>query len=407
MDRRDFLKASLASTAALAAATPALAQAQDKNGDANTMTTVAFKDGEKISLLGFGMMRLPQKDGEIDRALAAKMVDDAIRAGVNYFDTAYFYIKGKSETFCGDVLTRYPRDSYYLADKLPIGHLKTADDLERIFSEQLRKTRQTHFDFYLMHALNANNWKKAVQLNVYDFLLRKKAEGKIRHIGFSFHDKPEVLEKIAAAHPWDFAQIQLNYIDWKAYRSKEQYDILTSRNIPIVIMEPLRGGRLANLPKDAATMLANAAPNASQASWAFRYIASLPNILCILSGMSRPEHLADNLRTFSPIRPLDERERRILDKAILAYHNTLSVPCTDCRYCLPCPAGVLIPRVFTAYNDFKMSNNTKRFKATLAAFDEDEGPGGCIKCGKCMPKCPQHIRIPVELERVAKEAAKL
>ena len=406
MDRRDFLKASLASTAALAAPSAALAQHQDGQ-DAKTMTTVAFKGGEKVSLLGFGMMRLPQKDGEIDATLAAKMVDDAIKAGVNYFDTAYFYIKGKSETFCGDVLTKYPRDSYYLADKLPSGHLKTADDLERIFSEQLRKTRQSHFDFYLMHALNAANWKKAVQLNVYDFLLRKKAEGKIRHIGFSFHDKPEVLEKIAAAHPWDFAQIQLNYIDWKAYRSKEQYDILTKRSIPIVVMEPLRGGRLANLPQDAARMLANASPDASQASWAFRYLASLPNILCILSGMSRPEHLAENLRTFSPIRPLDERERRILDKAILAYHNTLSVPCTDCRYCLPCPVGVLIPRVFTAYNDFKMSNNARRFKATLAAFDEDEGPDGCIRCGKCMPKCPQHIRIPNELARIRAEAAKL
>lgn len=400
MKRRDFLKG-LAAAAALAPVSR-LAAASEKQ-EPGKVTRKPYKNtGLTLPMLGYGMMRLPvlKSARKIDYAAAEKLFDRAMKAGVNYFDTAYFYHSGASETCAGDLLSKYPRDSYMLASKMPVGFLKNAADLERIFNEQLKKCKTAYFDFYMLHALNASSWKKSQRLKVYDFLAQKKREGKIRKLGFSFHDTPEVLETIASAHPWDFAQIQLNYLDWELYRSKEQYEILTRKNIPVIVMEPLRGGALANLNKAANTILHNAAPGYSSASWAFRYAGSLPNVLITLSGMTKMEHLEDNIRTFSDFKPLNGKERKTLKTALEAYRKSLAVPCTDCRYCMPCPAEVEIPRIFGIYNQYKLSGNRYQFLNNYRAIGEDGRASSCVACGKCLKNCPQKIDIPEQLKKI-------
>ncbi|MBR7104682.1 MAG: aldo/keto reductase [Lentisphaeria bacterium] len=348
-------------------------------------------------------MRLPRVTPgkpEIDYVKTAAMFDKAMKAGVNYFDTAYFYHAGLSEKCAGDLLSKYPRDSYMLASKMPVGHLRKAADIERIFNEQLKKCKTAYFDFYMLHALNGRNWEKAKRLKVYEFLMQKKAEGKIRKLGFSFHDTPAVLEKIASAYPWDFAQIQVNYLDWTLYRSKEQYEILTKKNIPVIVMEPLRGGALAKLNPAATKILKNMSPKESNASWAFRYVGSLPNVLITLSGMTQMEHLEDNIKTFTNFRPLTETDKKVLNAALTAYRKSLAVPCTDCRYCLPCPAGVEIPKIFGLYNQLKLTGNRANFNRAYNAMDEDAQASACVACGKCVKACPQKINIPEELKKI-------
>lgn len=230
-----------------------------------------------------------------------------------------------------------------------------------------------------------------------------KKEGKIRRLGFSFHDSPEVLRKIVDAREWDFAQIQLNYLDWELYRSREQYEILTGAGIPVIVMEPLRGGALAALSPDASDILRKADPHSSNAAWAFRYVASLPNVLCVLSGMTLPEHVEDNIRTFSPLKPLTESERKTLDQALAAYRKRLAMPCTACRYCMPCPAGVEIPKIFGLYNQYKISGNKWLFTNNYNVLPEDAKIASCVNCGKCTKHCPQKIQIPAELRKIAKE----
>ena len=282
----------------------------------------------------------------MDRATARMMVDRAMAAGCNYFDTAYMYHNGESEMFAAEALKKYPRDSYCLTTKMPTIMLKQEEDLERIFQEQLRRTQAGYFDFYLMHWLNADHWKIAEKLKLYDFMKKKQAEGKIRRIGFSYHGEPEVLEKIAKAYPWDVAQIQLNYLDWDLCRSREQYEVLTKLGIPVLVMEPLKGGTLAKLTPEAKAIFEKADPEASAASWGLRYVASLPNVLCVLSGMSAPDQMADNLKTFSPFKPLTDAERKTIAEALAAYRKSGAVPCTACRYCAPCPAEPFSRRNF-------------------------------------------------------------
>ncbi|NLF93378.1 MAG: aldo/keto reductase, partial [Oligosphaeraceae bacterium] len=289
--------------------------------------------------------------------------------------------------------------------KMPVRTLTSAADAERIFNEQLTKCKTDYFDFYLMHFLNRDTWQNATRCKVYDFLRRQQSEGKIGKIGFSFHDTPEVLETIARAHPWDFAQIQLNYLDWTIYRSKEQYEILTRLGIPVIVMEPLRGGTLGSLNPDAMAILQQAQPQASAASWAFRFAAGLPNVMTVLSGMTYTEHLEDNIRTFTPLMPLNEAEREVLAAALLAYRKGLAVPCTACQYCLPCPVGVQIPRLFGLYNQYKNSGNFFHFNLAYGNFSEKENAAACIACGACLKKCPQKINIPEELRKVAAEIA--
>lgn len=404
MKRRDFLKGIL--TAAALAPVSRLAAAAGKTAKTDKIQKKQYKNSNlHIPMLGFGMMRLPFKKGsnEVDYEKTAAMFDRAMKAGLNYFDTAYFYLGGKSENCAGDLLTRYPRDSYFLASKMPVGHLKNAGDIEKIFNTQLKKCKTQYFDFYMLHALNNNSWNKAKRLKVYEFLAQKKAEGKIRKLGFSFHDTPEVLKDIASAYPWDFAQIQLNYLDWTVYRSKEQYEILTAKGIPVIVMEPLRGGVLATLNKSATEILSKAAPGKSNASWAFRYAGSLPNVLITLSGMTCMEHLEDNIKTFSNFKPLSAEEQKTLASALAAYQKSLTIPCTDCRYCMPCPVGVEIPKIFALYNQLKLSGKRGVFLRSYKALDEDAQASACVACGKCVKACPQKIDIPKQLKKIAQD----
>ena len=354
-----------------------------------------------MPLLGFGMMRLPEKDGKVDDETAEKMVAKAMAAGCNYFDTAYMYHDGESERFVGRILSKYPRESYYLTTKMPIVMMKSEDDNERIFNEQLERTRAGYFDFYFMHWLNEAHWEKAKQFKTLDFMKKMQAEGKIRRLGFSFHGEPETLKKIAESYPWELVQIQLNYLDWELCRSKEQYDVLTKLGIPVSVMEPLKGGTLVRLSPEAKKVFEKANPNVSAASWGLRYVASLPNVQIVLSGMSALEQMEDNLRTFSPFEPLTDAEQKVIAEALAAYRKSGAVPCTACRYCSPCPAGVEIPRNLALLNQVKGGLPLFHAKLVYDAMTEDERASSCVACEACKKKCPQSIDIPKYMEEIA------
>ena len=356
-----------------------------------------------LPLLGFGLMRLPQKGGRIDRPIAEAMVAQAMSAGCNYFDTAYMYHDGDSERFVGDVLSKYPRDSYFLTSKMPLAQLTQEADIPRIFDEQLERTKAGYFDFYFMHWVNAAHWELAKRLHVLEFMKQQQKAGKIRRIGFSYHGEPEILEAVAQAHPWDLVQIQLNYLDWDLCRSAEQYEVLTRLGIPVAIMEPLKGGALVNLTPEARAILAKANPRVSAASWGLRYAASPSNVQIVLSGMSTPEQMADNLRTFSPLTPLSDGERQAIAEALAVYRRSGAVPCTACRYCAPCPLGVDIPRNLALHNQLKSGLALFHVKLVYDAMQERQRAAACVGCGACLKKCPQKIDIPRHMGDIAAE----
>lgn len=364
-----------------------------------------------VSLLGFGTMRLPQTDSEdpaaIDYPKAQEMIDYAMAHGVNYFDTAYTYHKGQSERFIGQALKKYPRESYFLATKMPTWLLKSKDDLKRIFEHQLEKCQVEYFDFYLVHDINVDDYDNFIQYQMYDFLAQKKAEGKIRHLGFSFHDTPELLQQVASSYDWDFAQIQLNYIDWELQNAKRQYEILEELGLPVIVMEPVRGGALATLNPEAVSILQSCQPDASPASWALRYAASLPAVLTILSGMSTLAQVEDNTRTLKDAKPLTSSERQVLEQAYTAYRSSLAVPCTNCRYCMDCPAGVDIPKNFTAYNQYAVTKNKIGFLISYRLLGDKKQASSCVHCNRCVTLCPQHIPIPEELAKISRFQAEL
>lgn len=355
------------------------------------------------SLLGLGCMRLPTLEPNnpaIDYARAQEMVDEAIRSGITYFDVAYPYHGGGAEKFIGSALAKYPRDSFYLATKMPLWKLESREDMEKIFAEQLANCGVEYFDFYLCHAVDAERFEKIKRLGVYDFLAQKKKEGKIRRLGFSFHDKPKVLREICAAYAWDFAQLQLNYLDWTVQRAREQYEILVEYGMPCIVMEPVRGGSLASLCPEAEEILKAKAPDRSIASWAIRYAASLPNVLVVLSGMSNMEQLRDNIATMTPFEPLTKSEQNALTKAVRIDKRAQRIPCTGCRYCMPCPFGVDIPGLFKVYNRCATAKRTNRFLAESASIPAAAHPDACRACGKCAQVCPQHIAIPDEMAKL-------
>jgi predicted aldo/keto reductase-like oxidoreductase len=360
----------------------------------------------KLSLprLGYGCMRLPVKDNKIEFNAAKELIFYAYEHGLNYFDTAYNYHNEESEIFLGKVLPELKRDTYFLTSKLPVWKVKEEGDAEKLFNEQLSKCNTEYFDFYLLHSLSKKSIETVEKFNLYDFILKKKQEGKIKNIGFSFHDSNEVLQEFAAAHKWDFAQLQINYWDWEENDAKSMYETLEKLDIPCFVMEPVRGGFLASFAPNAMKHLKDYNSDASIASWALRWVASLPNVAIVLSGMSNMEQLQDNISTFTNLNNINNEELKIIDKVIEDLRKIKPVPCTGCRYCMDCQYGVDIPGVFEVYNDYKKSENKQiAVRSYFTFMDEKEQGGNCQKCGECMTKCPQQINIPEELSKIHAE----
>ena len=369
---------------------------------------VKFKDIE-VSRLGLGNMRLPVKtplkreaNPMIDYDKGQELVDLAYENGVNYFDTAYMYHAGKSEKFVGKALKKYPRESYYIADKLPIWMCPTKRDVKRVFDNQLKRLDVNYIDFYLLHALDSKNWEKCLKFGAVDFVEQMRAEGKIKYFGFSFHGTIEDLKTIVAAHHWDFAQIQFNYLDYKNQRADEQYQILTDAGIPVVVMEPVRGVKLADPPQNVKDIFDKADGERSYASWAMRFVASHDNVMTILSGMNTPEQMLDNINTLTNFKPMDEIEHKVCANAAALLNKNDVVPCTGCDYCADCPQGVKISSVFAAYNKYKNAEmNGDECAAEYAKIDV--GAGACVGCGKCAAHCPQGIQIPDLMQKTMKD----
>ena len=351
--------------------------------------------------LGFGLMRLPEKDGSVDIEHVSRMVDVYMQAGMNYFDTAYVYHGGNSEKAIKEALVkRWPRDKFMLATKLPAWCLKEPADRDRIFNEQLERCGVDYFDFYLLHSIeDGGNGDTYERLDCFNWALQKKAEGKIRHFGFSFHGSPAYLIQVLDRHPEvEFVQIQLNYADWKnpVVRSGELYEILHARNVPMIIMEPVKGGMLAGLTPELEAMYKAVRPEASVASWALRFVGSLPGVMTILSGMSAEEQVRDNIGTFTNFEPLTDEERELVGKVRDIMLNVPQIGCTSCRYCTPgCPMNISIPDVFRAVNTMTLYGDVFRPKAFYGGvIGQGHGRAAdCIGCGQCESVCPQHLPI--------------
>ncbi len=361
--------------------------------------------------LGFGCMRLPTVDGDnskIDLPRFKQMVDLFQSRGFSYYDTAYVYHGGKSEEALREALVkRYPRDAFTVTTKMPMFRVENKEDLPRIFDEQLQRLGVDFIDYYWLHALKMTEYEKAQRLGAFEFISKKKAEGKIKHIGFSFHDSPEVLERILNEHPeTEYVQLQINYIDWESpnVRGRECYEIATRHNKPVIVMEPVKGGALANLPQNAAEILRAADPVPSQASWAVRYAASLGNVFTVLSGMSSLEQVDDNTAYMCDFKPLDDGERQVIHRVEEAVKNYTAAPCTACRYCVDgCPKKIDIPDYLTMYNELKRMakrDNSKKYYHEIYAGNGGK-PGDCVACGKCEGVCPQHLAIRGYLKELA------
>ncbi|MCR4686747.1 MAG: aldo/keto reductase [Lachnospiraceae bacterium] len=366
-------------------------------------------DLSKMPKLGFGLMRLPEKDGVIDHEHVCKMVDEYMEAGMNYFDTAYVYHSGKSETAAREALVkRYPRESFMVATKLPAWEIRKEEDFERIFNEQLERLGVDYFDFYLLHSIEeGNNYDTYEKYDCFSWGLKKKEEGKIKHFGFSYHGSPELLVEVLDKHPeMEFVQIQLNYLDRTnpVVRSQALYDIVSSRNIPIIVMEPVRGGMLASMAPEIEDKFRSARPDSSIASWALRYVGSLPGVMTILSGMSNEDQMKDNINTFRNFEPLTDKEFEIINEVTEEILKVKQIGCTACKYCCDgCPMQICIPDVFRTINTLRRYPNDWRAKNFYSGLVERSGKASdCIGCGQCESVCPQHLPI-IELMKEAGE----
>lgn len=372
-----------------------------------------YKDfqNKNLSLLGFGTMRLPvDSDGNIDENQVREMTKYAITHGVNYFDTAYPYHNGDSERVIGRILSEYPRDSYYLATKYP-GHqiLSTGYNPAEIFEEQLKKCGVEYFDFYLLH----NVYEKSIETytdpkwGIIDYFKEQKKLGRIKHLGFSCHAQTEGLRTFLDAYGKDmeFCQIQLNYLDWTLQDAKGKYELLTEHGIPVWVMEPVRGGKLANLKEQDAAILTNLRPDESVAAWGFRFLQGLSNVKMILSGMSDMKQMIDNVKTFSEQKPLSTQEEKTLLEIAEGMKN--SIPCTACRYCCDgCPMELDIPMLLAAYNELRFSPAVN-VSMRIEFMEENKKPSACIACGKCAQICPQNIDIPGAMKDFSEKLSKL
>lgn len=357
--------------------------------------------GLSLSALGLGTMRLPIIDGDnarIDKEATVEMVDMAIKSGVNYFDTAWGYHAGQSEPVIGEILSRYPRESYYLATKFPGYDLANMDKVEIIFQQQLERCRVEYFDFYLIHNVCEKNIDAYIdpQYGILPYLRKQKQEGRIRHFGFSVHGSTETMNRFLEVYGDDmeFCQVQLNYLDLTFQKANEKLDVLRKRGIPVWVMEPLRGGKLATLSDEYMTTLSAVRPEETAPGWAFRFLQSLPEVTVTLSGMSNKQQLVENIRTFSEDKPLNKAEMDALLGVADRMAKKVSLPCTGCRYCTEyCPQGLDIPKLIETYNEHTMSNGGYLANLWLGIMPEDKRPQACIGCRSCEAVCPQQIKI--------------
>jgi len=436
--RRGFIKA-LGASAALAAIGGGCgpsggATAANRFVPTGEMAYRTDKLGNKISLLGFGMMRLPRVSrahkesladiNDIDQDEVNRQVEYAIKHGVNFFDTSPVYVKGFSEKATGIALSRYPRSSYYLSSKLSNQRARSREESLRIYHKQFEDLQTDYIDHYFIHSVGSHeNWKERyIDNGMLDFLLKEREAGRIRQLGWSFHGDGAFYEYLMKEYDWDFVMVQLNYFDWDLavgranMSARRQYEIAVERNVPVMIMEPLLGGRLAMPHYKVRERMMQADPAATAASWAMRFAGSLPNVFTVLSGMTFMEHLEENVCTYSPFKALDDKENAMLvdvARIMLENHN---IVCTECQYCMPCPYGIDIPAVFTHFtrsmnegnfpDDAQSPDYRRARRAYLVGLDRSVSPvrqaNRCIGCRKCVPECPQRIDIPLEMQRIDK-----
>ena len=435
MDRRDFLKVSGAGALGLAASSCAPKTVKVKEDTPEQMAIRENpRNGDKISLLGFGCMRWPMvKDASgkdvIDQEAVNEMVDYALEHGINYFDTSPAYLQGQSERAAGIALSRHPRSSYYIATKLSNFGDRSREASIRMYEESFKEMQTDYFDYYLLHSIGRGGEdffrKRYVENGMMDFLREEKAKGRIRNLGFSFHGAKEAFDSFMRLYDegefvWDFCQIEMNYVDWKHadgirnVNADYLYAELEKRGIPVVIMEPLLGGRLANVPMGISRQMKMRDPDRSAASWAFRFCGSYPGVLCILSGMTSMDPLLENIKTFGHFEPLNAEELDFMERMAVQMKEYPLVNCTNCKYCMPCPWGIDIPGIFQHYNTsitngtYAQSKEQKGYKklrdAYLTSYDKAiptvRQADHCIGCGECMIHCPQSIAIPDELHRI-------
>jgi len=359
--------------------------------------------GLSISTLGFGAMRLPVVDGDpkhIDEEAAARLLHEAIRAGVNYVDTAFVYHGGRSEPFLGQALRSGWREKVQLATKCPVWDMQAEADFERVLDEQLRRLETSRIDFYLLHALEGEPWDKVKRLGGLGVLERARADGRIGHIGFSFHGPLDDFKRIVDEYDWEFTQIQLNYLDQTFQAGLEGLRHAAARRVGVIVMEPLRGGALAASPEPVVALLARDGRRWSPAEWALRWVLHHPEVVTALSGMNAPAQLRENLAASALAAPLGSEDLALVEQARAFYQVRMAVPCTSCGYCQPCPSGVSIGDVFNAWNSGLMFGDQPTAARLYRMFTLSSGEGAdqCSECGECEPRCPQHIAIGEKLQ---------
>ena len=445
MKRRDFIKISGAGAltlgaAAVGCAPKKTASSSPEEGPEEMVYRENPANGDKVSLLGFGCMRWPMvdKDGGrvIDQDAVNEMVDYALEHGINYFDTSPAYLMGQSEKAAGIALSRHPRNSYYIATKLSNFNNATPEASIQMYKDSFEQLKTDYFDYYLLHAIGSGGVaafeQRYVQNGMMEFLVKEKEAGHIRNLGFSFHGAPGEFDELISLHDsgryhWDFVQIEMNFVDWNHADGRRNanasylYEELDKRGIPIVIMEPLLGGRLANVPDAIAKQMKEREPDKSVASWAFRFCGTHPRVLCTLSGMTNMDPLLDNVKTFTHFKPLTEEELDFLERMATQMMEYPTVNCTDCKYCMPCPWGIDIPGIFKHYNTSvtegrypqtkEQEDYQKLKRAYLVSYDRAiptlRQAEHCIHCGECLSHCPQSIPIPRELQRINRYIEKL
>lgn len=442
ISRRDFLKiggaGALAAGAAIACG-PKQNGTVRGSGEGEMEYRINHQNGDKVSLLGYGCMRWPMtkdKDGQdvIDQEKVNELIDKAMEGGVNYYDTSPAYLRGQSERATGIALSRYPRDSYYIATKLSNFGDSGTEASRQMYLDSFREMQTDYFDYYLLHSIGRGGLpafnQRYVDNGMMDFVLGEREAGRIRQLGFSFHGAQKEFDDLIALHDkyhWDFVQIQMNYMDWRHadgvrnVNAEYLYEELDKREIPITIMEPIQGGRLSNVPANVAAKLKERDPDASAASWAFRFVGTYPRVLTVLSGMTYMEHLEDNLGTYRGFRPMSDEELAFMEEMAVLMAEYPTVGCNQCNYCMPCPFGIDIPGIFDHYNkcvnegsvpQSEAQKNYRRLrKEYLAGYDKAiptlRQADHCIGCEQCLEHCPQSIDIPKELHRIDRYIEKL